>query len=284
MQQLPLSKYYYSRELTLILASHFISLIHAVLDKYRALRSGYPHTHPPVSHPIVMSSRTSPAIYASAASPTYESYTGTPSSSTTSSQNVVYDGSSKSFPSPRKAWVDPATLSNCEDASQIQGNVSLRVKQLILNTFIAYGAGDEQCFGHAIAKAVKFVDVSAYKSSIKHRMEAITVAEVVVTKSMLNGAGMMHGGCIAFLIDNCCSSPLVALGLIQNVNGVGVTQAMNVLYHSPAPLGACLQIISTSIAMGSRVMSARCEIINKQTGSVVASAYLNKMQPAISKL
>lgn len=55
--------------------------------------------------------------------------------------------------------------------------------------------------------------------------------------------------------------------------------------------------------MGGRIMSARCEVsdpkarmththdpdlvpqvINKATGSVVASAYLNKMQPAISKL
>ncbi|KIJ08179.1 hypothetical protein PAXINDRAFT_173060 [Paxillus involutus ATCC 200175] len=233
-----------------------------------------------------MSSRTSPVYASAASSSTYESYpTRKPSSSSTSSEKVIYDGSSKSIPSPRKTWVDPASLTDCGDASQIQGNVSTRVKQLILNTFITYGAGDEQCFGHSVAKAVKFVDISAYESKEKHgRMEAITTAEVVVNKSMLNGAGMLHGGCIAFLIDNCCSTPLVALGLIQNVNGVGVTQAMNVLFHSPAPPGTCLRIISTSVAMGGRIMSARCEVINKQTGSVVASAYLNKMQPTISKL
>jgi acyl-coenzyme A thioesterase 13 len=202
-----------------------------------------------------MSSRTSPVYASAASSSTYESYpTRKPSSSSTSSEKVIYDGSSKSIPSPRKTWVDPASLTDCGDASQIQGNVSTRVKQLILNTFITYGAGDEQCFGHSVAKAVKFVDISAYESKEKHgRMEAITTAEVVVNKSrrsrvsgeegrltsttlgMLNGAGMLHGGCIAFLIDNCCSTPLVALGLIQNVNGVGVTQAMNVLFHSPAP-------------------------------------------------
>jgi acyl-coenzyme A thioesterase 13 len=225
-----------------------------------------------------MSSRTS-SVYASAASVTYEPYTSTSSSSTTS---VIYGGTSKPA---RKAWVDPASLSNCGDASQIQGNVSAHVKQLILNTFIAYGAGDEECFGHHVAKAVKFVDISAYDSKEKHgRMEAITTAEVVVDKRMLNGAGMLHGGCVAFLIDNCCSTPLVALGLIQNINGVGVTQAMNVVFHSPAPAGSCLRIISTSIAIGGRIMSARCEVINKGTGNVVASAYLNKMQPAISKL
>ncbi|KAH7882898.1 HotDog domain-containing protein [Phlebopus sp. FC_14] len=228
----------------------------------------------------------SPVYASAAASPAYESYA--PSSSP-DTMNVIYDGRMPTSPSPssgsRKAWVDPASLSNFGDASHIDGNVSQRVKQLILNTFMAYGAGDEHCFGHNVAKAVKFVDISAYESLEKcGRMEATTVAEVIVSKSMLNGAGMLHGGCIAFLIDNCCSTPLVALGLIQNVNGVGVTQAMNVLFHSPAPAGSCLRIISTSIAMGGRIMSARCEVINKQTGSVVASAYLNKMQPTMSKL
>jgi len=110
-------------------------------------------------------------------------------------------------------------LANYGDASQIQGNVSHYVKQLILNTFIAYGAGDEHCFGHSVAKAVKFVDVSAHGSHEKQgRMEATTIAEITVSKSMsccgimfrnnsqcrlgmLNGAGMLHGGCLAFLID-----------------------------------------------------------------------------------
>jgi acyl-coenzyme A thioesterase 13 len=70
---------------------------------------------------------------------------------------------------------------------------------------------------------------------------------------MLNGAGMLHGGCVAYLIDkyvlvmlsqsllmttlnSCCSTPLVVIGIIHDVNGVGVTQAMNVLFHAPAPL------------------------------------------------
>ncbi|KAJ8585249.1 hypothetical protein M405DRAFT_822088 [Rhizopogon salebrosus TDB-379] len=221
-----------------------------------------------------MPPRSSP-LYASAASPAYESYT--PSSSSSSS--------SSSYPQSHRAWVDPKSLANYGDASQIQGNVSHNVKQLILNTFIAYGAGDEHCFGHSVAKAVKFVDISAQESHEKRgRMEATTVAEIVVSKSMLNGAGMLHGGCLAFLIDNCCSTPLVALGLIQNINGVGVTQSMNIMFHSPAPAGSCLRIVSTSVAMGGRIMSARCEVINKKTGSVVASAYLNKMQPTISKL
>lgn len=53
---------------------------------------------------------------------------------------------------------------------------------------------------------------------------------------MLNGAGMLHGGVVTYLIDIVCSTALVVLGLEKNVNGVGVTQSMNVTFHSPAPL------------------------------------------------
>lgn len=173
-----------------------------------------------------MPSRSSP-VYASAASPAYESYS-TPSSS--SSEKIIYGGTS-SYTPPRKAWVDPKNLANYGDASQIQGNVSPYVKQLILNTFIAYGAGDEHCFGHSVAKAVNFVDISAHESHEKQgRMEATTVAEILVSKSlsactrhsqrvltsrlgMLNGAGMLHGGCLAFLIDKSVRSGLMLFGM-----------------------------------------------------------------------
>ncbi|KAI6126744.1 HotDog domain-containing protein [Pisolithus sp. B1] len=235
----------------------------------------------PFEHCSNMSPRPTSTAYASGAAP-QEAYTPL---SSPSDKLRFKDSPLSPSTSSRTAWVDPTSLSNYGDVSQISGNVTPQTKQLILNTFMAYGAGDEGCFGHAIAKSVRFVDMSVSKCEEKHgRMDATTVAEVVVTKSMLNGAGMLHGGCIAFLVDNCCSTPLVALGLLQNVNGVGVTQAMNILFHSPAPGGSCLRIISTSVAMGGRIMSARCEVIEKRTGRIVASAHLNKMQPSMAKL
>ncbi|KAF9444299.1 hypothetical protein P691DRAFT_736695 [Macrolepiota fuliginosa MF-IS2] len=186
---------------------------------------------------------------------------------------------------PTKPWVDPASLPNHGDISSITGNAADYIKQLNLNTYISYGVGTEDTFGYKVGKAVKFVDISVdCKEERKGRLEATTVAELIVTKDMLNGAGMLHGGCVAYLVDNCCSTPLVVMGLVQKVNGVGVTQSMNVLFHAPAPIGTCLRITSTSIALGGRVMTSRCEVTDKDTGRIIASAFLNKMQPAISKL
>ncbi|TFK71131.1 hypothetical protein BDN72DRAFT_765498 [Pluteus cervinus] len=189
----------------------------------------------------------------------------------------------RSAPSSSSVWVDPASLPDYgDDVSSIRGNAPDYVKQLNSNTYFSYGVGDEDCFGHKVGKSVRFVEVNVDRQLERQgRMEATTIAEVVVSKHMLNGAGMLHGGCVAYLIDN---TPLVVLGLLQNVNGVGVTQAMNVLFHSPAALGTSLRIISTSISLGGRVMSSRCEIVNKDTGRVIASAFLNKMQPVMTKL
>ncbi|KAM6501049.1 HotDog domain containing protein [Amanita muscaria] len=182
----------------------------------------------------------------------------------------------------QRAWVDPASLPTHGDISTVAGNAPDYVKQLNNNTYMSYGVGAEECFGYKVGKSVKFVKVTVERNMQRQgRLSATTVAEVDVSKHMLNGAGMLHGGCVAYLIDN---TPLVVLGIIHDANGVGVTQALNVLFHAPATLGTRLTITSTSITFGGRVMSSRCEIVDKDSGRIIASAFLNKMQPTPTRL
>jgi acyl-coenzyme A thioesterase 13 len=89
----------------------------------------------------------------------------------------------QSSKSSHKAWVDPASLPNHGDISNIGGNAADFVKQLNLNTYISYGVGNEDTFGHNVGKSVKFVDISVErKEERKGRLEATTIAELVVTK------------------------------------------------------------------------------------------------------
>ncbi|PPR07641.1 hypothetical protein CVT24_006549 [Panaeolus cyanescens] len=209
-----------------------------------------------------------------------------PSTSLSSSSTSLSNSSPSRLGGTTTSWVDPASLPHYPHPTPIGGTAPAYVKQLTYNTFMCYGVGDDKdSFGYRVGREVRFVEVDVIrKAERRGRMEARVVVEVGVGKHMLNGAGMLHGGCVAYLIDNCCSTPLVVLGLIQSVNGVGVTQSMNVMFHSPAPIGTCLQIISTSVSLGGRVMSARCELVDKDTGRIIASAVLNKMQPVLSKL
>ncbi|KAF7360753.1 4HBT domain-containing protein [Mycena venus] len=184
--------------------------------------------------------------------------------------------------------IHPATLPNDPevDITCIAGNAPTHIKRLTCNTLLAHGFGtDPTAFGYHVGRAIRFVEMSIERNIDRaDRLEATTIAEVTVTKHMLNGAGMLHGGCVTYLIDICCSTPLIVLGLFLSTNGIGVTQAMNVLFHAPSPLDSQLRIASTSISLGGRVMTSRCEIIDKGTGRPVASAFLNKMQPRQAKL
>ncbi len=175
------------------------------------------------------------------------------------------------------AWVDPASLPDHGDVSATTGNVGDDIKRLNYNTFFSYGVGDEDCFGYLAGKDVKFVDINVDRRLEHHgRLEATTIAEVVVSKSVsvssrcikpsskyalfihryaercwyatwwLHNVSHRQVSCMnlgeeacnsdATVPLSCCSTPLVVLGLVQGVNGVGVTQGMNVLFHSPASL------------------------------------------------
>ena len=119
----------------------------------------------------------------------------------------------------QKAWVDPASLPSHGDISTIAGNAPDYVKQLNNNTYMSYGVGAEECFGYKVGKSVKFVKVTVERNMQRQgRLSSTTVAEVDVSKrvydttsvqmraqrfekDMLNGAGMLHGGCVAYLID-----------------------------------------------------------------------------------
>jgi len=96
--------------------------------------------------------------------------------------------------------VDPTTLPNHGDVSSVRGNAPTYIKQLIYNTYIAYGVGDSQdCFGHGVGRAVRFVEMDVgrgltfeggdqggnaldFGGKTQGRMEARTVAEVEVTR------------------------------------------------------------------------------------------------------
>lgn len=84
---------------------------------------------------------------------------------------------------PVKAWVDPASVPHSRHESPIKGNAPDYVKQLNYNTFMFYGVGEDDSFGYRVGKAVRFVEVNVNKKLERQgRLEATTIAEIVVTK------------------------------------------------------------------------------------------------------
>lgn len=100
-----------------------------------------------------------------------------------------------------KSWVEPASLPDYGDVSSVRGNAPALVKQLNQNTFFSYGVGSEECFGHNVGKNVKFVEVSVdQRIDRQARLEATTVAEVVVSKSMYSLCHNIFRGLIHYAL------------------------------------------------------------------------------------
>ncbi|KAL9713171.1 hypothetical protein Ac2012v2_004412 [Leucoagaricus gongylophorus] len=174
-----------------------------------------------------------------------------------------------------------------EDAfriSRIKGNASDNVKRALANPAV-YLHAYQPSFGAAITDRLICTEISLDKKLEEPaKLEAKVVVELEVKEDMLNGAAIVHGGCSAFLIDICSSLSLAALNMtITGVDALCVSSTMNILFHSPAGLGDQLRIVSTTLTLGARIISARTEIWSLVHHRLVASGTHMKMQPSLPK-
>ncbi|KAF9073977.1 hypothetical protein BDP27DRAFT_1215001, partial [Rhodocollybia butyracea] len=99
---------------------------------------------------------------------------------------------------------------------------------------------------------------------------------------MANNRYTMHGGCTAFLVDMCSSLALAALTRNINPNSSkfkAVSQSLNIVYHSPAPVGDRLRIVSTTMPVPfvSKELELDSNIWSKDYHRLVASGMHNMM-------
>ncbi|KAL4256767.1 thioesterase PaaI family protein [Pleurotus pulmonarius] len=169
------------------------------------------------------------------------------------------------------------------EVSNIAGNASPELKAFVANPL--WISNSDTSFAIKIAKNIVVSEVSILpKNEEPLKKEARVVCEITVTQDMLNGGGKIHGGCSATLVDICTSYALIAYNMaVIGEATPSVSQAINMVYHSPADLGDKLKIVNTTMSVGARAMSARCEIWNVSQHRLVASGTHITMQPSLPK-
>ncbi|TFK69434.1 Thioesterase/thiol ester dehydrase-isomerase, partial [Pluteus cervinus] len=169
--------------------------------------------------------------------------------------------------------------------SEISGNAPEEVKELLASANYVPQANQPPTFADSIIKRTKTVEVSVVnKAEEPTRKEGRVVCEVLVEEDMTNGYGSVHGGCLALLIDQCSTMALYALQMSTvGEPFFGVSQSLNIVYHSPALLGDTLRIVNTTMTVGSRAVSVRAEVWSKTYHRLVASGVHIKMQPSSEK-
>ncbi|KAI9508130.1 HotDog domain-containing protein [Russula earlei] len=162
--------------------------------------------------------------------------------------------------------------------ARIRGNLPPEVKHTVATILYDF-VSRPGVFGASVGHRVVITEASTVpKAEEPSRSETRIVCEVNVTEDMLNPAGALHGACAAFLIDTCTT-----LVFIAAVRTPGVSASMDIVYHAPAAPGAKLRIVSTAMAVGARIMSARSEIWDDTAKRLCVTGIHIKMEPSAPK-
>lgn len=172
-----------------------------------------------------------------------------------------------------------------QQAKDVGGNASQDTKAYITRMLSTLSTS-RKSFAVDIGGRLVVTDISILKKSEEpSKLEGRVVCEITVDEDMINFGGNLHGGCSAYLVDVCTSLPIAALSSASGGQSWGgVSQALDVVFHSPASVGDRLRIVSTTMTLGSRSMTARCEIWNASKHRLVASGVHIKMEPSQPKL
>ncbi|KAE9406693.1 hypothetical protein BT96DRAFT_1014654 [Gymnopus androsaceus JB14] len=179
-----------------------------------------------------------------------------------------------------------STYSSPYSHTPIGGSASADVKELLDNVVHTPTRNPEQkLFASTIMESMVLTSVSIGSMEEESvRQQGKVVLKLVVNEDMLNLANTVHGGCIAYIVDFCSSLALLALGATHGDRILSVSQALNVVFHSPAALGETLRIVNMSVSAGGRATTARTEIWNDTHHRLVASGVHIKMQPSSAKI
>ncbi|KAF8590929.1 hypothetical protein K439DRAFT_1611583 [Ramaria rubella] len=178
------------------------------------------------------------------------------------------------------------------DVSQIRGNVSDSAKLKNVQAFRSMTVGDDTPFAFHIGNKINMTEMDvSFHEEAPGRLQARVVCEIWVEKCMLNTVGIIHGGCIAFLVDMCTTTTSLLLDIYEAERGRvkdtgivalrAVSQSLNVIYHAPAKEGTRLKIVSYTVANGKRTHAARCEIWDTANRRLVASGGQIKTSPSV---
>ncbi|KIO31069.1 hypothetical protein M407DRAFT_141605 [Tulasnella calospora MUT 4182] len=169
----------------------------------------------------------------------------------------------------------------------IRGNVSDDVKNDIHH--VMTGLVFEPTFAWSVGSKLRITDVDRLESSPGALVNggpletttARVICELDVDQSMCDGEGVLHTGCIAFLMDLCTT---LTYFLYDDWRTMHVSSTLNMSCHDQATTGGQLRIVSSSVTMDDGLGTSKCEIWEAKEGVLIASGSHTKMRPSASKL
>ncbi|KAI0748773.1 HotDog domain-containing protein [Daedaleopsis nitida] len=139
-------------------------------------------------------------------------------------------------------------------------------------------------FAHAVGRRLVMEEVAVSERAKDGKLQARLTYTTTVEEDMVNQRGTLHGGCAAYLVDVCSSVALLVLAHTLGKQPFYVSQAINTTFHAPAPRGARIEIINTTVSFGARTVSAVTEIWDVTNNRLCVTGVHNKMAPSQPRL
>ncbi|KAF8165863.1 hypothetical protein B0H34DRAFT_690749 [Crassisporium funariophilum] len=163
----------------------------------------------------------------------------------------------------------------------ITGNAPLEIKELPVK-WLAIFRNRGKGFAGSVADRVKVTDVSIVPSvDDPLKIEGKVTVEVDVTPDMCDARGVLHEGCIVYLLDECSTVAMVVNNAAEGRwSPPGVSMTINTLFHAPALAGTKLRIVNSSLASGDQTNAARTQVWDTNNHRLVASGTQLAMPPS----
>lgn len=101
--------------------------------------------------------------------------------------------------------------------------------------------------------------------------------QFTIRKEMTNPVGMLHGGVIAGMIDDCMGVNFFILGLKYFYPTIN----LNVEFFNPVAEGETVMVKTQVVKQGKTVINIKADMINEKTKKLVAQATSNLVVSSI---
>ncbi|KAF8339015.1 HotDog domain-containing protein [Cantharellus anzutake] len=168
------------------------------------------------------------------------------------------------------------------DLSNINTNVPKRQLEgamLTFDSFVRNGKyfGVEAVGKHLVSTDMSFGDEEdkpdVPDDKNKHsRMKF--AANIDVSKDMCNKFGIMHGACVAYLMDTVTTGALVSLE-----GPPRVSLSLNISFYRPIPVGSKIRLVAYTTSVGRSIAHTRGEMWDLKKSTLLASCTHTMVDP-----
>ncbi|RPB21722.1 Thioesterase/thiol ester dehydrase-isomerase [Terfezia boudieri ATCC MYA-4762] len=138
------------------------------------------------------------------------------------------------------------------------------------------GPPQNQGFESEILKA-NLTLVSATVTPTPSGPTSICVFSLLVTPSLCNRMGNLHGGATALIVDVTTTLALAPIARPGFWQYAGVSRTLSVTYLRPAPMGRRVRVVAEVVQAGRTICTLKARVEDEETGRLLSVAEHGKM-------